>query len=354
MSIQRIWKNSEKGLRFLVEMRKCRSYEQPEAVSRNKKGVLWMKVVFMGTPDFSVGALEAIIAAGHQVTAVVTQPDKPKGRGKEIQVTPVKACALSHGIPVFQPVRVKEPEAVEVLRGYEADIFVVAAFGQILSEEILSMPFYGCVNIHASLLPKYRGAGPIQWAIINGEKTTGVTIMQMDKGIDTGDMLLKREVEIDSGETGDSLHDKLAAAGAKLIVEALEKLERGELTPMKQPEDGASYAKMLKKSMGKIVWGQSAQRLDCLIRGLLSWPGAYTIFRGKTLKIWEEEAVGELQADLSDAEQGTVVCVEKEAFYVKTGEGVLKILAVQPEGKRRMQVKEFLLGYPVEVGEKLG
>ena len=177
MSIQRIWKNSEKGLRFLVEMRKCRSYEQPEAVSRNKKGVLWMKVVFMGTPDFSVGALEAIIAAGHQVTAVVTQPDKPKGRGKEIQVTPVKACALSHGIPVFQPVRVKEPEAVEVLRGYEADIFVVAAFGQILSEEILSMPFYGCVNIHASLLPKYRGAGPIQWAIINGEKTTGVTIM---------------------------------------------------------------------------------------------------------------------------------------------------------------------------------
>lgn len=322
-----------------------------------------MKVVFMGTPDFSVGALEAIIAAGHQVTAVVTQPDKPKGRGKEIQVTPVKACAVSHGIPVFQPVRVKEAEAVEVLRGYGADIFVVAAFGQILSEEILSMPSYGCVNIHASLLPKYRGAGPIQWAIINGERVTGVTIMQMDKGIDTGDMLMKTEVEIDPRETGDSLHDKLASAGAKLIVEALEKLEHGELTPVKQPEEEASYAKMLKKSMGKIAWEQSAKSLDCLIRGLLSWPGAYTAFRGKTLKIWEEEAVWDLkllpgkqtaQIDFTNAEPGTVVYVEKEAFYVKTGEGMLRVLAVQPEGKRRMQVKEFLLGYPVEVGEKLG
>ncbi len=321
-----------------------------------------MRVVFMGTPGFAVGALEAILQAGHQVAAVVTQPDKPKGRGKEIRMTPVKACAVSHGITVFQPVKVKEQEAVETLRGYNADIFVVAAFGQLLSEEILSMPRYGCVNIHASLLPKYRGAGPIQWAIINGEEKTGVTIMQMDKGLDTGDMLLKEEVRIEPKETGDSLHDKLAAVGAGLIVEALAKLERGELTPEKQKEEETCYAKRLQKSMGRIDWQQSAKRLDCLIRGLISWPGAYTVLHGKNLKIWEVEAVEEsestaqgsmLQTDSDQILPGTVVNVEREAFYVKTGEGLLKILAVQPEGKKRMPVREFLLGYPVKAGEQL-
>ncbi len=321
-----------------------------------------MRVVFMGTPDFAVGALEAILQAGHQVAAVVTQPDKPKGRGKEIQMTPVKACAVSHGIPVFQPVKVKEKEAVETLQEYNADIFVVAAFGQILSEEILSMPKYGCVNIHASLLPRYRGAGPIQWAIINGEEKSGVTIMQMDKGLDTGDMLLKEEVAIEPKETGDSLHDKLAEAGARLIVEALAKLERGELVPEKQKEEESCYAKRLQKSMGRIDWQQSAKKLDCLIRGLLSWPGAYTVLRGKNLKIWEVEAIEEpenvpegmaLPAELSHAMPGIVVGVEREAFYVKTGEGILKILAVQPEGKKRMPVREFLLGYQVKAGEQL-
>lgn len=321
-----------------------------------------MRIVFMGTPDFAVGALEAILEAGHQVAAVVTQPDKPKGRGKEIQVPPVKACAMAHGIPVFQPAKVKEKEAVETLREYSADIFVVAAFGQLLSEEILSMPRYGCVNIHASLLPKYRGAGPIQWAIINGEEKTGVTIMQMDKGLDTGDMLLKEEVVIDSKETGDSLHDKLAAVGAKLIVEALAKLERGELVPEKQKEEETCYAKRLQKSMGRIDWQQSAGKLDCLIRGLISWPGAYTALRGKNLKIWEVEAVEQpgsvpedpaVCPDPDEALPGTVVAVTRDAFYVKTGEGILKILAVQPEGKRRMPVKEFLLGYQVKVKEQL-
>ena len=318
-----------------------------------------MRIVFMGTPDFAVGALEAILQAGHQVAAVVTQPDKPKGRGKEIQVTPVKACAMAHGIPVFQPVKVKEKEAVETLRGYNADIFVVAAFGQLLSEEILSMPKYGCVNIHASLLPKYRGAGPIQWAIINGEEKTGVTIMQMDKGLDTGDMLLKEEVVIDPKETGDSLHDKLAAVGAGLIVRALARLERGELVPEKQNEEETCYAKRLQKSMGRIDWQQSAGKLDCLIRGLISWPGAYTVLRGKNLKIWEAVAGSGSAPEDSAARPdpdavlpGTVVAVTREAFYVKTGEGLLKILAVQ-EGKKRMPVKEFLLGYQVKVGEQL-
>lgn len=322
-----------------------------------------MNIVFMGTPEFAVSALEAIIEAGHRVTAVVTQPDKPKGRGKEIQMTPVKKSALAHGIPVFQPVKVRDAEAVETLRKYNADIFVVAAFGQILSEEILNMPQYGCVNIHASLLPKYRGSAPIQWAIINGETVTGVTIMQMDKGIDTGDMLMKSEVAIDPGETGDSLHDKLAQAGARLIVEALSKIESGDITPVKQNDADSCYAKMLQKSMSRIDWHQSAESLDRLIRGLISWPGASTVYRGKTLKIWEEQVTPqeELQGKaaaavtgIKDTEPGTVVCVEKEAFYVQTGEGILKISAVQPEGKKRMDVKDFLLGYQVKEGEMLG
>lgn len=325
-----------------------------------------MRVVFMGTPDFAVGALESLIEAGHQVTAVVTQPDKPKGRGKELQMTPIKVCAQKHGIPVFQPVKIREPEAVETLRSYQADIFVVAAFGQILPEEILSMPRYGCVNIHASLLPKYRGAGPIQWAIINGEKITGVTIMRMDKGLDTGDMLFKTEVEIAPRETADTLHDKLAEAGARLIVEALAKIEAGDVTSVKQNDADSCYAKMLNKSMGKIDWQMEAEKLDCLIRGLISWPGASAVYRGKTLKIWEEEAVSEQElmtweglpgqregTFAGNAQPGTVIRVEKDAFFVQTGKGALKILAVQPEGKKRMAVKDFLLGYPMKPGETL-
>ena len=314
-----------------------------------------MKIVFMGTPDFAVGALQAIIEAGHQVVAVVTQPDKPKGRGKEMQMTPVKACAVEHGIPVFQPVKVKTPESVEVLRGYEADIFVVAAFGQILSEEILNLPKYGCVCIHASLLPRYRGAGPIQWAIIDGEKKSGVTIMQMDKGVDTGDMLFKAEVEISEEETGDSLHNKLAEAGARLIVEALPKIEAGDVTPVKQNDEESCYAKMLQKSMGRIDWQQSAKKLDCLIRGLISWPGAYTTYHGKNLKIWEEKPADPKEAGirLTDAAPGTIVGVEKDAVYVQTGDGVLKLLSLQLEGKKRMAVRDFLLGCQMKVGEQL-
>ncbi len=315
-----------------------------------------MKIVFMGTPDFAVGALQAIIEAGHQVVAAVTQPDKPKGRGKEMQMTPVKACAIAHDIPVFQPVKIKEAEAVEVLRSYGADIFVVVAFGQILSEEILNMPRYGCVNIHASLLPKYRGAAPIQWAIIDGEKKTGVTIQQMDKGVDTGDILFKTEVEIDDRETGDSLHDKLAQAGAKLIVEALQRIEAGDILPVKQKDEESCYARMLQKSMGRIDWQQSAVKLDCLIRGLISWPGASTICRGKNLKIWEEEVADEKSdgIQIADAPPGTVTGIEKDAVYVQTGDGVLKILSVQMEGKKRMAVRDFLLGCQIKAGERLG
>ncbi len=319
-----------------------------------------MKIVFMGTPDFAVSALQAIIEAGHEVAAVVTQPDKPRGRGREMQATPVKVCALAHDIPVFQPVKIREPEAVGTLRAYGADIFVVAAFGQILTEEILTMPRYGCVNIHASLLPKYRGAAPIQQAVIDGEKVSGVTIMQMDRGIDTGDILMKAEVPIADRETGDSLHDKLAAAGARLITEALPLIERGEVTPVKQNDEEASYVRTLRKNMGRIDWQQDAVTLDRLIRGLLSWPGAFTVRGGRILKIWEAEPVTaeEMRPKAKilpeEAEPGTVALVERDAFYVRTGNGFMKILAVQPEGKKRMAVSDFLRGYPVEAGELLG
>lgn len=311
-----------------------------------------IRIVYMGTPDFAVEPLEAIIKAGYEVAAVVTQPDKQKGRGKEVKMTPVKECALRHGIPVFQPVKIKEPEAVAELEKYQADLFVVAAFGQLLSEEILNMPEYGCINIHASLLPAYRGAAPIQWAVLNGEKESGVTIMQMDKGLDTGDMLLKRSVELSPKETGDSLHDELMHLGAELIVEALPKLEKGELVPEKQKDELSSYAKKLTKAMGQIDWSKDAVSLERWIRGLNSWPSAYTFFGGKTLKIWEAQVAEENGAQ--KAEPGQVVSVSREGFTVACGQGALQILSLQLEGKKRVLTREFLLGYQVEPGMILG
>ncbi len=309
-----------------------------------------MKVAYMGTPDFAVAPLQALLAAGHEVTAVVTQPDKPKGRGAKMVMPPVKVCALEHGIPVFQPQKIREPKAVETVRGFAADVFVVAAFGQILSREILEIPKYGCINIHASLLPAYRGAAPMQWAILNGEKQTGVTIMQMDEGIDTGDMLLKRAVPIEETETDQSLQDKLAKVGSSLIVEALKKLEAGLLRPVRQTEADSSYASRLTKSMGELDWNLGAQVLDQKVRGLYSWPGAYTYFRGKLLKICEAHPV----LEEADGQAGTVSAVTKEAIIVNTGKQKLSLLQVQPESKKRMAVKDFLLGYKVGKGEKLG
>ncbi len=309
-----------------------------------------MRIVFMGTPDFAVGALEALVEAGHQVAAVVTQPDKPKGRGKEMQVTPVKACALKHNIPVFQPARVKTPEAVETLRGYEAQLFVVAAFGQILSKEILDMPEFGCINIHASLLPKYRGAAPIQWAIIEGEKETGITLMQMDEGLDTGDMLAKCVVPIEDRDTGETLFSKLAAAGAKLLVDTLPQIEAGSIRPQPQRDEESCYAGMIKKEMGLLDWSQPALKLERLVRGLNSWPSAFTRLNGKTLKIWEA-AVEEKN---TEKEPGTVAEVTREAVKVQTKEGLLVLKSVQLEGKKRMDVKDFLLGCPLQAGTRLG
>ncbi len=313
----------------------------------------------MGTPDFSVGTLEAIIEAGHEVALVVTQPDKPKGRGKEMQVTPVKACALAHNIPVFQPIKVREAECVEKLREYHADIMVVIAFGQILPKEVLELTPYGCVNVHASLLPKYRGAAPLQWSIIDGEEVTGITTMQMDVGLDTGDMLLKVEVPMDKKETYGSLHDKMAAAGAKLCVETLEGLEQKTIVPEKQGEMTTEYAKMIHKSMGNIDWTQDAVVIERLIRGLNPWPSAYTSWHQKNMKIWDAEVVGQEQIDVNEAEdmsatkEGTIIAVDKESFIVKTGNGALKILEVQIPGKKRMDAGAFLRGYQVKIGEVL-
>lgn len=309
-----------------------------------------MRVIFMGTPDFSVGTLEALIRAGHQVVLAVTQPDKPKGRGGKMQFPPVKETALEHGIPVFQPRKVREPENIEELRKYQADVIVVVAFGQILPREILELTPYGCINVHASLLPSYRGAAPIQWAVINGEAVSGVTTMQMDEGLDTGDMLLKTEVPLEPEETGGSLHDKLAAAGASLCVRTLKALEEGTVTPKKQGESPTAYASMLKKEMGEIRWEESAISIERLIRGLNPWPSAYTGWQDKTMKIWEAEV---LEED-SGQEPGTVVRVDKDGFLVQTGKGLLKVTALQIPGKKRMEADAFLRGYSMEPGEKLG
>ena len=311
-----------------------------------------MKIIFMGTPDFAVGTLEALIEAGHEVVLAVTQPDKPKGRGKEMQYTPVKECALKHDIPVFQPRRVREEECIEELRKYNADIMVVVAFGQILPKEILEMCTYGCVNVHASLLPKYRGSAPIQWAIIDGEEVTGVTTMQMDEGLDTGDMLLKTEVTIEPKETGGSLFDKLAQAGAKLCVETLEALQNKTVTPIPQGETTTAYAKMLDKQLGNIDWNKTAVQIERLIRGLTPWPSAYTNWNDKVMKIWDAE-VSAIDIETEDAKPGTIVKVEKDAFYVQTGEGLLKVCELQIPGKKRMDAGAFLRGYQVKVGEKL-
>ena len=310
-----------------------------------------MKLIFMGTPDFSVGTLEALIAAGHEITLVVSQPDKPKGRGHELAPTPVKETALKHGLKVFQPKRLKDPETIRTLEETPADAIVVIAFGQIVPASILHMKKYGCINVHGSLLPKYRGAAPIQWAVIDGERESGVTIMQMDEGLDTGDMLLKGSVVLDEKETSGSLFDKLSALGASLCVEALEKLEKGELTPEKQGESPTEYARMLTKEMGELDFSRDAVTLERLIRGFNPWPSAYTRLGDKTLKIWAADVC---EKQDPKKQPGTVTEVAKQDFTVACGEGALKITELQLQGKKRMDTAAFLRGYHLEAGMKLG
>ncbi len=300
----------------------------------------------MGTPDFAVASLEALLRE-HEVLAVITQPDKPKGRGKKLAFSPVKEYALAHGLAVLQPERVKAPEFVEELRKYNAELIAVTAFGQILPEEILNMPEYGCINVHGSLLPKYRGAAPMQRAIIDGETVTGITTMFMAKGMDTGDMLLKTEVEIAPEDNFETLHDKMAAAGASLLLETIAGLESGMIQRIPQKEEDATYAPMIDKETGHISWEKGGQEIINLMRGLTPGPGAYTLYEGEPLKLFRAEAENEA---FPDAEFGEIVEVTKQAFAVKCGDGVLWVRELQARGGKRMSADAYLRGHEMKEG----
>ena len=319
-----------------------------------------LRIVFMGTPEFAVPSLRALVGGGYNVVGVVTSPDKPAGRGQKIHRSEVKIAALELGLPVLQPEKLKAPEFVEALEALRPDLGIVIAF-RMLPEVVWAMPRLGTFNLHASLLPQYRGAAPINWAIINGESVTGVTTMQMDEGLDTGDMIQKTEVEITPDETGESLHDKLAAAGAALCVETLKAVETHTATFEKQGESPTAYARMLDKKLGNIDWSRSAVEIERLVRGLNSWPSAYTHWDGKVMKIWKAKAEpgAGVQAGGTETEKfqgesqtvaGTVVAVEKDSFTVQTGEGRLKVLQLQIPGKKRMDADAFLRGYSLKPG----
>lgn len=311
-----------------------------------------MKLIFAGTPDFAAAALAALYEAGHEIKAVITMPDKPKGRKGVPVPPPVKVEAEKHNTPVMQPLSLKDDAVFEEIRSYGADAIIVTAYGRILPERILELPKYGCINEHASLLPAYRGAGPIQWAILDGCDKTGVSIMQMDKGLDTGDILAACETVIEKDDTTGSLFDRLAETGARLLVETLEKIENGTLVKgMPQPADSPTeYARMITKADGRIDWSRSAEELERFVRGMDPWPAAYTKLNDKTLKIWKTE----IREGGTGETPGTVVCAAKDRLDVQTGSGILSLKEVQLEGKKRMDCASFLRGNAVKEGTALG
>ena len=310
-----------------------------------------MKVVFMGTPDFAVGTLEAIVGAGHEVAAVVTQPDKPKGRGGVMAMSPVKECALSHGLTVLQPLKARSPEFVDEIKAINPDVIVVVAFGQIIPSEIIHMPKYGCINVHASLLPKYRGASPIQWTVLDGCEYSGVTTMLMDEGIDTGDILETVTVKLDERETGGSLFDRLSLVGAKLLVETLDKAEAGQLHPVKQDDSQSSYVRMIDKSFGLMDFTQPVEVLERRVRALNPWPSAFTHMDEKLLKIWDATVIQDNNVKAGD--YGKVKTDGKTCFMVACDGGYLSVNELQLEGKKRMKVEDFLRGYSIKEGTVL-
>ena len=323
-----------------------------------------MNIIFMGTPDFAAVTLKAIVNAGHNVVLCVTQPDRPSGRGNEMQSPFVKVVAEELGIMVFQPESVKSPEVIAELKEINADIFVVAAYGQILPKELLEVPKYGCINVHASLLPKYRGASPIQWSILNGDEVTGVTIMQMAEGLDDGDILMQEEVVIEPEDTGGTLFDKLAVVGGNLCCMALTAIEEGVVTPIPQDESKATKVGMIKKELGLIDFSKSADEICRYVRGLNPWPCTYTFYDGKMLKVWRakhdvflenmfsEELIGDVLAN--ETIPGTVVHVDGKHLLIQTGSGFLSVEEVQLEGKRRMWIEDFLNGYSISEGDLIG
>ena len=315
-----------------------------------------MRAVFMGTPEIAATVLKSVLASKHEVVAVVTQPDKPKGRGHEMAFPPVKEVALEAGIPVLQPNRAKDEAFIEELKALNPDIILVAAYGKLLPKEILDMPRFGCINVHASLLPKYRGASPIQWAVLNGDEKSGVTIMHMAESMDTGDIIMTEEVTLASDETAGSLHDKLAEIGGPLLITAMDALENGSAPRIRQNEEEATHVKMLDKTMGNMDFLRPAEELERWIRGLNPWPTAYTKLNGKMLKLWKAEVISSdrLPKEIRVQEPGCVVSVEKDSFGILTGDGILCVRELQLEGKRKMTAEEFLRGFTLEVGTMLG
>lgn len=308
-----------------------------------------MKVVFMGTPDFAVPSLEMLIEK-HEVVAVVTQPDKPKGRGKKMVYPIIKEKALEHNITVLQPNKVREEEFIEVLKELNADIIVVVAYGQILPESILNMPKYGCINVHGSLLPKYRGAAPIQWSVINGEKKTGVTTMYMAKGLDSGDMLLKGEMDILEDDTFGSLRDRMSLVGAKVLEETLEKIQSGSVERIEQNHNEATYAPMIEKETGHINWEKGSDEIINLIKGMDPQPGAFCIYKDEVLKVWKAVKV---EDKYESANIGEIVDINKKGFIVKTNDGALLITEIQAKGGKRMTTDAYLRGHEIEKGSVL-
>lgn len=304
-----------------------------------------MDIVFMGTPEFAVPCLERLISDGHNVKGVFTQPDKPKGRGHKMQFPPVKECAVDAGIPVYQPLKMKDGEAISILENLNPELIIVVAYGKILPKEVLDFPKYGCINMHASILPRYRGAAPIQWSVLNGEKISGVTAMQMDVGLDTGDMLLTKTVEIDENETAGELHDKLSVLGADVMSETIDLLLKGELKPEKQNDSDSNYAPMLSKDLCPIDWNESAQKVHNKVRGLSPWPVATAELGEKTIKIHKTAVSGRCNAT-----PGEVVVSDKK-LVVACGESTsVEIIVLQTEGKKAMNASDFLRGNPIEKG----
>ena len=299
-----------------------------------------MKVIFMGTPDFAVPTLEKLFDSKHKIVLVVTQPDKPFGRGKKLKKSEVKEKAEELGIQIFQPDKIKKQENIDVLKSFNPDVIVVVAYGQILSKEILTLPKYGCINVHASLLPKLRGAAPLNWAIINGETHTGVTTMQMDVGLDTGDMLLKLEVEIDENMNVGDLHDILMHKGADLLIETLDKIEKNEIVPQKQDDSLSNYAPMFNNENRKINWNSTAKSIHDLIRGLSPWPTAYFTMDEKTVKVYKSSYTN----DDSDYEPGYVIKATNEGIFVKAKDGIVILQEIQMPGKKKMSVEAYLRG----------
>jgi len=319
-----------------------------------------MKLIFMGTPEIAVPALERLIADGHKIVAVFTQPDRPSGRGSKLTPPPVKTAAQRHSLSIYQPIKIKTEEIRQLFESFQADVGVVVAYGRILPPYLLSAPRYGCINVHFSLLPKYRGAAPVNWAIANGETVTGVTTMQMDEGLDTGDILLQRSIEIGPDETAPELAERLASLGAEVISETVSKLSRAELAPIKQDDSQATLAPMLKREDGLIQWTMTAQQISNRVRGFQPWPGVWTIFNGARLIIWRAHPVGAASISLdgapsSQAAPGRVVELQKDKIIVACGQGTrLSLEELQLEGKRRLPARDFLNGVRLKPGERLG